>query len=514
MSRVPAGRVSIYEHIRAHLDPSHGRLLPAGATLPDEAPPADNKLRWAPGAKDALLDEGEVQPERLETLTEALVTGSQLQGLIALNLLEQALWMDDAATYLPDLLDQLIGDSHLNREAIATRARELLHASGYRGAVKYALGLLSAFGSQSDLPSIEIIGTHEEFTRFAADALFQLSVDPVGSWQRLAQRLHGWGRVDLVLRMCEQLDATYRPDLAAWLLRHGCSHDILDMDVALPIARAAQLAKALETAEPDVALLDGAGAILYALTYPLLPHSLSEYADGPMAAERYLAFMESRAATLYDFDILKTLQDFLSVGAPDWPNQDSLQAKAKEILCQPKWRELAFQHLTDPDKGVAWTARRAARALGIDVKPTIIQLLHQDPQESGYWFELLFQANEDDVRLGIKLAYEYLPLEQMLTGPSAALGVGPGFRWHQCLDYLMQELPRFPGLGEDLLLRCLRSPVIRQRNFTLKSFQAWSPMQITDQIVAAVRETAQSDPEEKVRTFAQSILAQWDGQQH
>jgi hypothetical protein len=66
-----------------------------------------------------------------------------------------------------------------------------------------------------------------------------------------------------------------------------------------------------------------------------------------------------------------------------------------------------------------------------------------------------------------------LPLDKIATGPADALGIGLGFEAHQALDYILQELPRFPGQGWELIRAGLQSPVVRNRNFALKALLAW-----------------------------------------
>src|SRR3954447_6228644 len=51
---VVAPGVAIYDHIRAHVDPSSGRLT-SGNDLPDDQKAMSGRLKWAPGAMDGIF---------------------------------------------------------------------------------------------------------------------------------------------------------------------------------------------------------------------------------------------------------------------------------------------------------------------------------------------------------------------------------------------------------------------------------------------------------------------------
>ena len=56
----------------------------------------------------------------------------------------------------------------------------------------------------------------------------------------------------------------------------------------------------------------------------------------------------------------------------------------------------------------------------------------------------------DEGRIGkvIEFAEANLDLAGIATGAGDELGLGRGFEQHSCLDYVLQELRRFPAGGE------------------------------------------------------------------
>src|SRR5256885_1714650 len=60
---------------------------------------------------------------------------------------------------------------------------------------------------------------------FRAASAGNLLADPLDVWWEMAPSVHGWGKVQLVERLCQR--AEDRPDLRDWLLRHGCDNAIM-----------------------------------------------------------------------------------------------------------------------------------------------------------------------------------------------------------------------------------------------------------------------------------------------
>ena len=84
-----------------------------------------------------------------------------------------------------------------------------------RDAVKFGLALLGLV-NPPDTKTLLLLGAHDEFTLYAAVAL--------GNWSEgerdvfdLAQRVHGWGRVQAVQRLAGTNDA----EIKRWMLLRG-----------------------------------------------------------------------------------------------------------------------------------------------------------------------------------------------------------------------------------------------------------------------------------------------------
>lgn len=74
------------------------------------------------------------------------------------------------------------------------------------------------------------------------------------------------------------------------------------------------------------------------------------------------------------------------------------------------------------------------------------------------------------------------------------------------LDILLQELPRFPGLGHTLLLAGVTSPLVRSRHLALRAIAAWPPPQRDAELLDALRRAHDNEPVAAVQQHFRSVL--------
>lgn len=85
------------------------------------------------------------------------------------------------------------------------------------------------------------------------------------------------------------------------------------------------------------------------------------------------------------------------------------------------------------------------------------------------------------------------------VSPTDALGIGPGFNPHGCLDFLLQDLKGFPRKGWRLIDAGIRSPGKRNRVMALNALERWES-DAWPPGVRSVLEVAHSlEPDQKLR---------------
>ena len=129
--------------------------------------------------------------------------------------------------------------------------------------------------------------------------------------------------------------------------------------------------------------------------------------------------------------------------------------------------------LHSPDNRVFYEADAAAQELGIDTREIHFDRVRSEPLKSSSWYRLLQQTNDDQIEEILSFAAGALPLDEIATGPADSLGLGEKYAAHHALDWILQDLKRFPGHGWEFIKIGLQSPVTRNRNMALNALLEW-----------------------------------------
>lgn len=152
---------SIYEHIRSHAPPHGPGLLEGGETLPD-----DNHVReshgwgWVGGALDgAFTRHGQPSAQedlrRVERLHAATVRLSDHPGPAARAELIRLFHEGEARALLGPLLNRLEERPPRNQQRLYDEMKSLALSTGHRDVLKFAMMILSSFGSSEDSNLLE-----------------------------------------------------------------------------------------------------------------------------------------------------------------------------------------------------------------------------------------------------------------------------------------------------------------------------------------------------------------------
>ncbi len=103
---------------------------------------------------------------------------------------------------------------------------------------------------------------------------------------------------------------------------------------------------------------------------------------------------------------------------------------------------------------------------------------------------------EDPVRVQkvIDFAAAQIDLEGIASGQADEIGLEARLRHHRVLDWLLQELGRFRGLGWSVIAAALRSPVVRNRNWALQALSAWGVSSWPDEAPALLEQALADEP--------------------
>jgi hypothetical protein len=107
----------------------------------------------------------------------------------------------------------------------------------------------------------------------------------------------------------------------------------------------------------------------------------------------------------------------------------------------------------------------------------------------------------------LELAEKKIPLGDIATGPSDALGLGLKWASHSHLDFILQDLRRFPGKGWAFIRAGMRSPVVRNRHMALRALSSWDQKTWPSDAKVLLLDSLRDEPKEDVRDGIQTLLA-------
>jgi len=299
------------------------------------------------------------------------------------------------------------------------------------------------------------------------------------------------------------------------MLRDGFRNDIMDEYLAGICARTGKLHEALSANSVDRALLDGAAGIIKALLCGGPADSIEDYREGPIAIQEYLRHVsQTSALSLEHLLCIGRLRYFLSEAAgwedrysKGWTSaaRDEMLSECTRLRERPDWKIKIDSALRSPDNLVFYEADSAAQELGIDTRDIHFDRVRSEPLKSSSWYRLLQQTNEDQIEEVLSFAERALPLDEIATGPADSLGLGEKYAAHHALDWILQDLKRFPGHGWEFINIGLQSPVTRNRNMALNALLEWPKPSWPEEAPLLLARLRTSEPNEKLRERLESI---------
>lgn len=121
-------------------------------------------------------------------------------------------------------------------------------------------------------------------------------------------------------------------------------------------------------------------------------------------------------------------------------------------------------------------------------------------------YELMQTDDIEKVKQVATLAEKQFALDEIATGSRDNLGIGPNYLSHGQLDFILQELHRFPGVGFPLIQCALQSPVVRNRNMALKALFSWERTTWPDSLEAFLINGHDIEPNEETKQRFDSLL--------
>jgi hypothetical protein len=469
--------------------------------LRDDKDPEE--IRWAPGAIDALLGRpSSTKSTSARTVITALGALVRRPSDAAYRHFYDIILRDDAISIVDEMLS-VLSTQTMPRDKVAAVARHIARKSPDVNAVKCVLALLGVVGDVEDRELILTLGRFEELTIFAAVALQNLLGDAEDGIWSLAKSVRGWGRIRAIFKLA----GTARADIKAWLLRDGWDNSIMIEESAYFCASQGDLLSALHADDLDLPMLDGAGEILRALVNGGPAQDMRDYRDGAEASRLYVRRVAAAPSLLRRYQHVKAISDFAQGDPPsEWSAEIrwDIRTNASLYLGRAEWRELVTEGLRSSERQAFWQACEVGQMIGVDVWPARFE--RQKAGVSDEWYFLMQSQSVDRIEQVLALARNSLDLGKVGSGPGTSSGLGPIFKDDRAVDFIVQDLKRFPGVGWDVVKVAMRGRTIRCRNMALNALAAWGrdawPADAEDALTRAL----EIEPDDKVRNRTRAVL--------
>jgi hypothetical protein len=466
--------------------------------LPDEGPDDGRTVRWSAGALDGVLSrhgESAREPARsaeLAALIEHAATGDEE----ARGALYDAARADGIVFALDEALDALMG-AQVAAGPVADLGRSLMREALHREPLKLGVALVGRTGERDDVPLLETLARHDEFSLVAGVALANLLGDSVQAWWRVACLATGWGKIEAVVRLAQEPDLPQ--DVRAWLLRHGCDNAVMPEYLAYACATAGRLEEAL-TGLVDDELLDGACTIVRALVTGGPAEDIDDYEPGPRVAATVVELVAERPPNLVRLGAVVDVRHW----AETFEQHVAVAERCGRVLARADVRAFASERLARADEALeVWTV---AEAMGLDPWEAGWEHLQVAPQHSGLYYELARTTSPERWERLTAFAERALGLPALATGPRDRLFPPAQQReTARALTVLVQSTR--PGRwSAPLVATALLSPVISTRNTALHALSRMRPDDWGEPVRAALRRLVIEEPLDEVRERAREQL--------
>ncbi len=447
---------SLYSYIKSHVQNGE---LPEDFSLPPVPLAEDQRVRFADGAADGIALYHFARPQISDTLKRMIMGLFEIISKGAYDAakiqLAAILKEQNAFPIIDEVEGYIVQNSKtLNLDNVFRFGVRLMTESDQREEVKIGMMLLEPFNEPNDAlkDAIRTLALSDEFTLFAA---FHMKEWQNGNEElfRLAQKVHGWGRIHVV----DRLEGN-TPEIRQWLLHEGIQNDVMPAYSAKIVYDEAQVYVLLKGALSDEQLTDIA-ALIEALIDEGPVQGMSAIEERKDVVHRFLGHAANHPRNAV---ILNTVYQLLCTANPE----GEAAAMCEEILDSEASRSYIAEAVKKGE------CIRIAEYLEMEYRPQVLAHLREDFSDVNLAAYYLMDDEKSREEL-LDLYRKNLPLKEMTGEPTAETGYGKENRNYQILEYLVQLLGEYPDTGTDLILCALQSKMVNPRFAALRAIKRW-----------------------------------------
>lgn len=500
----------------SHKIDADGNLLDSANDLPDEKRDNENKLRFAPGLMDAMFgeDSSADSNRKVKELKKLLIKiAKQGDKKAEADFYNLVISNEGVIGFIDEFLKNIVNQGLPIQPYLFSFSKDMALKSNHRNSVKFGIAILGLCQNKSIINELKVLGMHDEFTVYTTVALSNISDNLVQDLWELAQKVDGWGKIQLVNRLANMELSDKQRD---WLIRKGYKNSIMYEYLVYTCALNGKLHDRLGSENIDNELFKSSAEIIEALIAGGPAEDISAYIYASDVIENFIRHAKIHTADIAEFLTLNRIREFLievqqEIGEHTkngWTDDiiSNCIIDVNAILDSRDWREPTYKALNSSDHMTYWNGKSAADKLGIDVWEIVWKKLLQQPMDSTAWYDVTHYAKHDQADQVIEFALKTIPLSELATGPKDSMGLGPDFAKYQPLDTVITFLEDYPKKGEQIVLTGLHSPVTRNRNMAIKVLAKWKTENWSDAIRKQLEKLSAIEPNNDTKENITKLL--------
>lgn len=507
---------SIYDYIVTSIDPATGKIPAEKGELPDSKDYyRDNKLRWVNGGMDGGFSfhcgGGDTENNKIKELYAIIREHCNNPSAFSHQNLYGKLKETEAIDIIDPLLNYIREKRDINTEALFNEALWLIKNGRDRNAVKFGIAIMGMFRCEKYKDILMALGKHEEFTVYSVVALKNGVEAPNDCIFELAKCLDGWGKIQCVTRLEPETDK-----IKEWLLKKGCKNNVMNAYLAYTCAENGELKKRLMPDSIDKELYSGAVEIMEGLIDGGPSRDIDDLDEPMLLISRFLCHSQKHCRNLEQLRIIAQIKDFINKETDHWEDRykkdwtqegrEACSIICDQIINQDSWKTTVLDTVESSNNSDIFNACDIAKVLNIDIWERLFAKLRKDPYKESFYYYLSSDIEERAVRLA-DFAAKHLPLKKIATGPKDEMGFGQEFKYHSCLDFILQMLEKHPGIGHELIEAALWSPVVRNRYKAISILEKLDKKEYTHIEIKRLQVLSKSDPNTNVRERAKKLMS-------
>lgn len=455
----------------------------------------EDDLRFVPGARNRILDDTEPFPFSAKSLFKLLMKQLKEPNAKTRKAIYEKVMDEEFIEYAEKFREMLVKENNINKQSLQNEALWFIEHAAHRYALIFGVVILGITNCEEYKQILHIIGLHEEFTLYVADAFLEGTKNPNENLWTLAKQVNGWGKIACVERL--------KPDseeIKNWLLTYGYENAIMNRYLAYTCAIKGELESVLVQPNISEELYDSAGQIIIGL---IEEDDIYNYPHASEVLHDYIRHAKKHVVTLEKLYPVVVIQKFLNEEAEMWEeryeNEWKLNVKRiieeeiQLVLKQSKWEQSVLKALNDDEN--LFIPIEIASELQLDITSILFEKVKRGQLEETIYFELMSSKNSILVEKLVNFIMQTIDLNKMSEEQA------------ECIYIVISYLDEYEGIGLAFIEKCLQLQIIRFEYMALSALTEWEEQYWKNpSTLSIIMTVAKNTKDKENRQMAKALL--------